>query len=201
MQFISIFLHYSTSYMLKGDEARCNNLAKAAFYPPIYSAFVTFAIGCLLLLTMMLVEKKTIEQNMSKAKEAAETPAGAEVDKIICCVKEAREVEGNYDLLHRAEGGVRMLIGTSFTLLSSPKERHATAKYIYDKEMEIHMSKRGALRCLRRKGWSQKETYALLDHLAKPNCVKKAKHQVSLTPHDFADEEPSARKSYNTQAL
>ena len=171
-----VFLHYSTSYMLKGDEARCNKLAKVAFYPPIYSAFVTMAIGCLLLLTMMLVEKKTKQQNRSKAKEAAETQEGAEVDKIICCVKEARELVGNYDLLHRAEGGVRMLIGTSFTLLSSPKERHATAKYIYDKEMEIHMSKRGALRCLRSKGWSQKETYALLDHVAKPNCVKKTKH-------------------------
>ena len=143
--------------MLKGDEASCNNLAKTAFYPPIYSACVTMAIGCVLLLTMVLVEKKTKDQNGSKAKKAAETPEGAEVDKLICCVKEARELEGNYDLLHRAEGGVRMLIGTSFTLLSSPKERHAAAKYIYDKEMKIHMSKRAALRCLRSKGWSQKE--------------------------------------------
>ena len=174
---ITSYQRYSNT-TATGDESGCNNLAKAAFYPPIYSAFVTMAIGCLLLLTMMLVEKKTKEQNRFQTKKAAETPAGAEVDKIICCVKEARELEGNYDLLHRAEGGVRMLIGTSFTLLSSPKERHATAMYIYDKEMEIHMSKRGALRCLRSKGWSQKETYALLDHVEKPNCVKKAKHQV-----------------------
>ena len=126
--------------MLKGDEASCNNLAKTAFYPPIYSACVTMAIGCVLLLTMVLVEKKTKDQNGSKAKKAAETPEGAEVDKLICCVREARELEGNYDLLHRAEGGVRMLIGTSFTLLSSPKERHAAAKYIYGKEMKIHIS-------------------------------------------------------------
>ena len=97
---------------------------------------------------------------------------------MIRCVKEGREVEGNYDLLHGALGGVRMLIGASFTVLSTPQERHVMAKYILDKEVEIHGSKRKALRCLRSKGWSQKESYQCLDHVESPGCLKKAKHQV-----------------------
>ena len=56
-------------------------------------------------------------------KRAAQREEGAEVDKMIRCVKEGREVEGNYDLLHGAQGGVRMLIGASFTVLSTPQER------------------------------------------------------------------------------
>ena len=97
---------------------------------------------------------------------------------MIRCVKEGREVEGNYNLLHGAQGGVRMLIGASFTVLSTPQERHVMAKYILEKEVEIHGSKRKALRCLRSKGWSQKESYQCLDHVESPGCLKKAKHQV-----------------------
>ena len=105
---------------------------------------------------------------------------------MIRCVKEGREVEGNYDLLHGAQGGVRMLIGASFTVLSTPQERHVMAKYILDKEVEIHGSKRKALRCLRSKGWSQKESYKCVDHVKSPDCLKKTKHQVeSLWPRSI----------------
>ena len=136
------------------------------------------AIGCALLVIMMIIEKCSKEQKAKEAERAAETPEGAEVDKIICCVKEAREIGGNYDLLHKAQGGVRMLIGASFTVLSTPQERHTMAKYIVDKEVEIHKSKRKALRCLRSKGWSLKETHEVLDHVESPNCLKTNKHQV-----------------------
>ena len=71
-----------------------------------------------------------------------------------------------------------MLLGASFTVLSTPQERHVMAKYILDKEVEIHGSKRKALRCLRSKGWSQKESYQCLNHVESPGCLKKAKHQV-----------------------
>ena len=97
---------------------------------------------------------------------------------MIRCVKEEREVEGNYSLLHRAKGGIRMLIGASFTVLSTPQERHVMAKYILQKEVEIHGSKRKALRCLRSKGWSQKESYECLNHMENPGCLKNTKHQV-----------------------
>ena len=100
------------------------------------------------------------------------------MDNIIRCVREARQIEGNYDLLHLAPGGVRMLIGASFTVLATPQERHVMAKYIYDKEVKIHGSRQRALRCLRTKGWSQKETYECLDHVEKPNCFKTKRHQV-----------------------
>ena len=157
-----------------GDEARCNTLAKAAFYPPIYSAAATMAIGCTFLVVLMLVDYSDEGQG-EKGKRASETP---EVDTMIRSVKESREVEGNYDLLHKAQGGVRMLIGASFTVLSTPQERNAMAKYILGKEVEIHKSSGEALRCLRSKGWSQKETFKCLDHVESPGCLKKAKHQV-----------------------
>ena len=157
-----------------GDEARCNTLAKAAFYPPIYSAAATMAIGCTFLVVLMLVDYSE-EGQEEKGKRASEMP---EVDTMIRSVKESREVEGNYDLLHGAQGGVRMLIGASFTVLSTPQERNAMAKYILGKEVEIHKSSGEALRCLRSKGWSQKETFKCLDHVESPGCLKKAKHQV-----------------------
>ena len=126
----------------------------------------------------MVVDTCCREAQGEKAKRAGQRAEGAEVDKMIRCVKEGREVEGNYDLLHRARGGVRMLIGASFTVLSTPQERHVMAKYILHKEVEIHGSKRKALRCLRSKGWSQKESYQCVDHAESPGCLKKAKHQV-----------------------
>ena len=132
----------------------------------------------------MVVDTCCREAQGEKAKRAGQRAEGAEVDKMIRCVKEGREVEGNYDLLHRAQGGVRMLIGASFTFLSTPQERHVMAKYILHKEVEIHGSKRKALRCLRSKGWSQKESYECLDHVESPGCLKKTKYQVkqSLSP-------------------
>ena len=126
----------------------------------------------------MVVDCCCREAQGEKAKRAGQKDEGSEVDKMIRCVKEGRKVEGNYDLLHGALGGVRMLIGASFTFLSTPQERHVMAKYILDKEVEIHGSKRKALRCLRSKGWSQKESYQCVDHAESPGCLKKAKHQV-----------------------
>ena len=131
----------------------------------------------------MVVDTYCREAQGEKAKRAGQRADGAEVDKMIRCVKEGREVEGNYDLLHRAQGGVRMLIGASFTVLSTPQERHMMAKYILEKEEEMHGSRRRALRCLRSKGWSQKESYECLNHVESPGCLKKTKHQVEKTPH------------------
>ena len=130
------------------------------------------------MVVLMVVDSCCREAQGEKAKREAQRAEGAEVDKMIRCVKETREVEGNYDLLHRTQGGVRMLIGASFTVLSTPQERHVMAKYIYDKEVKIHGSRHRALRCLRTKGWSQKETYECLDHVEKPNCFKTKRHQV-----------------------
>ena len=118
------------------------------------------------------------EAQGEKAEGGAQTIVGAEVDKMIRCVMEEREVEGNYDLLHGAQGGVRMLIGASFTVLSTPHEWHVMAKYILHKEVQAHGNQRKALRCLRSKGWSQKESYECLDNVESPNCLKKIKHQV-----------------------
>ena len=163
---------------IKGDESRCNTLAKTAFYPPIYIAVMTGSIGCTFLVVLMVVDSNCRKAQWEKAKIGAQSAEGAEVDNMIRCVKEGREVEGNYDLLHRAQGGVRMLIGASFTVLSTPQERHMMAKYILEKEVEMHGSRRRALRCLRSKGWSQKESYECLNHVESPGCLKKTKHQV-----------------------
>ena len=161
----------------KGDEVDCNILAKAAFYPPIYSAVVTLVIGCTLLLVKMIADNSK-EKKREREKKSAVSPEGSEVDKMIRCAAEAREVEGNYNVLHATPGGVRMLIGTSFAVLQTPQEKHAMAKYIFDKEVEIHKSRIRALRCLRSKGWSQRETSDLLENVAKPNFLKKVKYQV-----------------------
>ena len=71
-----------------------------------------------------------------------------------------------------------MLIGAAFAVLETPKERHLMSQYIFQQELDIHKSRGRALRCLRRKCWSQKETFDLIDHVAEPNCLKKAKHKV-----------------------
>ena len=133
---------------------------------------------------MMVVEKCKKQPKQPRLSRMPATAEGAEVDNIIRCVREARQVEGNYDLLHLVPGGVRMLIGASFTVLATPQERHVMAKYILEKEMEIHGSRQKALRCLRSKGWSQKESYECLYHAESPDCLKKAKYQVkqSLSP-------------------
>ena len=130
------------------------------------------------MVVLMVVDRARREAQGEKAKREAQRAEGAEVDKMIRCVKEGREVESNYNLLHGAQGGVRMLIGASFTVLSTPQERHVMAKYILEKEIEIHGSRRKPLRCLRSKGWSQKESYECLDHVESPGCLKKTKHQV-----------------------
>ena len=162
----------------KGDESDCNNLAKAAFYPPIYSAVATMAIGCTLLVVKMIVESCCKEKKVVKTKKEAESPEGAEVDKLIRCAAKGTQLEGNYNLLHQETGGVRMLIGAAFAVLETPQERHLLSRYIYQQELDIHKSRGKALRCLRSKCWSQKETFDLIDHVAEPNCLKKAKHKV-----------------------
>ena len=137
------------------------------------------AVGCVVLLTMMIVEMFTKNQRGAESKRTAKTPEGAEVDKIIRCVMEGREIFGNYDLLHKTKGGVHMLIGAAFTLLSTPKERCAMARYIFDQELQLHgLANREILRCLRSKGWSNKETSKLLDHLEEPGCLKKTEYWV-----------------------
>ena len=145
----------------------------------------------------MVMDSYCREAHGEKAKREAQRAEGAEVDKMIRCVKEGREVEGNYSLLHGAQGGVRMLIGASFTVLSTPQERHVMAKYILEKEVEMHGSRRRALRCLRSKGWSQKESYECLDHVESPGCLKKTKHQVEL----YFGNQAISHSSHNTKIL
>ena len=161
-----------------GDESGCNTLAKQAFYPPIYSAVATMAIGCTLLVVKMVVESCCKEKKVVKIKKEAESPEGAEVDKLIRCATKGTQLEGNYILLHQETGGVRMLVGAAFAVLETPQERHLLSKYIFQQELDIHKSRGRALRCLRSKCWSQKETFDLIDHVAEPNCLKKAKHKV-----------------------
>ena len=131
-------------------------------------------------MTMMIVEMFTKKRRGAESRRAVKTPEGAEVDKIIRCVMEGREIYGNYDLLHKTKGGVHMLIGAAFTLLSTPKERCTMARYIFDQESQLHgrANKNKVLRCLRSKGWSNKETSELLDHLEEPGCLKKTEYWV-----------------------
>ena len=58
-----------------------------------------------------------------------------------------------------------MLIGTVFTFLSSPEEKHNAASYIFNREVRLHGSKVKATRCLRAKGWSEKGTADLLGNI------------------------------------
>ena len=126
----------------------------------------------------MIVEIFTKKRRGAESRRTAKTPEGSEVDKIIRCVMEGREISGNYDLLHKTKGGVHMLIGAAFTLLSTPKERCAMARYIFSQELQLHGRAKEVLRCLRSKGWSNKETSELLDHLEEPGCLKKTEYWV-----------------------
>ena len=64
---------------LTARRSRCNTLAKAAFYPPIYSAVTTGAIGCTILVVLMVVDCCCREAQGEKAKREAQTAEGAEV--------------------------------------------------------------------------------------------------------------------------
>ena len=124
-------------------------MAKAAFYPPIYSAVATMVIGSVILVTLIILEKYVKGPKGEKGKEVAKTVIGIEVDNIVHELSNGREVTANYDLLHRTKGGLRMLIGTVFTFLSTPEEKHAAATYIFNQEVRIHRSKAKAAKCLR----------------------------------------------------
>ena len=138
-------------------------------------------IGSAILVTLIILEKYVKGPKGEKEKEVTKTAIGIEVDNIVHELSNRGEVSGNYDLLHRTKGGLRMLIGTVFTFLSTPEEKHAAATYIFNQEVRIHGSKVMATKCLRAKGWSQKGTADLLENIQQPNCLKRAKYKVSLS--------------------
>ena len=144
-------------------------------------------IGSVILVTLIILEKYSNGTKGEKAKEVTKTAIEIEVDNIVHELSNRGEVSGNYDLLHRTKGGLRMLIGTVFTFLSTPEEKHAAATYIFNQEVRIHRSKAKATKCLRAKGWSEKETADILENIQQPHCLKRAKYQVAhFIPSDFA---------------
>ena len=136
-------------------------------------------IGSAILVTLIILEKYVKGPKGEKEKEVAKTVIEIEVDNIVHELSNGRDVTANYDLLHRTKGGLRMLIGTVFTFLSTPEEKHAAATYIFNQEVRIHRSKVKATKCLRAKGWSEKGTADLLENIQQPNCLKRAKYQVT----------------------
>ena len=132
---------------------------------------------------MIILEKYVKGPKGAEVVEVAKTAIGIEVDKILHqLVSKGVKVTGNYDLLYKTRGGIRMLIGTVFTFLSTPEERNAAATYIFNQEVKIHGSKFKATRCLRAKGWSEKGAADLLENIQQPNFLKRAKYQVTHSP-------------------
>ena len=101
------------------------------------------------MVTLIILEKYVKGPKGEKEKEVAKTVIEIEEDNIVHELSNGREVTANYDLLHRTKGGLRMLIGTVFTFLSTPEEKHAAATYIFNQEVRIHRSKAKAAKCLR----------------------------------------------------
>ena len=84
-----------------------------------------------------------------------------------------------YRKLHRIDGGIKLLAGTGFCLLSTPTQLHILAELIYTKEKEIHDDNdEEALRCMRRKGHSSREITLCLDHIQPPGCLKKIEYHL-----------------------
>ena len=138
-------------------------------------------IGSFVIAALIIREKYFQGTKGEKVKEVKKTAIEIEVDIIIQQLNNGREVTAKYNFLHSTKGGLRMLIGTAFTFLSTPEEKHAAATYIFNQEVRIHGSKVKATKCLRAKGWSQKGTADLLENIKQPNCLKKAKYKVSLS--------------------
>ena len=97
--------------------------------------------------------------------------------------------EGNhqYKLLHDIEGGVGLLVGSGFCLLSAPEERHRLAKLVFDEEERIHKTEdeNEILLCLRSKCHSNAESALCLDHRAPPGIIKKVVYNIVRWPTDW----------------
>ena len=58
------------------------------------------------------------------------------VDSIISSIMSNRTLDQDYNLLHECNGGIRLLMGTGFTLLSTPEIYHILATATKDEEVE-----------------------------------------------------------------
>ena len=98
----------------------------------------------------------------------------------------AKERDALYQKLHRIDGGVRLLTGTGFRLLSTPTERHILADFIFTTEKKLHDDDdEKALRCMRTKGNSTREMAICVDNVRSPGCLKKTEHYLIEKPMNW----------------
>ena len=125
-----------------------------------------------------------------------EMTAKAQVDDLIRSVLNTETEEGRaenteegrgendrtnqYRELHEIDGGIRLLTGSGFCLLSTPNQRHRLARLISTEEKKIHGSDEEAVRCMRKKGHSSKEMALCLDSVQPPGKLKTMDYAMQL---------------------
>ena len=120
-----------------------------------------------------------VDQIIGHVRKTSKKEKNAVEDEKANSQKEARRTNENgedeqYRALHEIKGGVKLLVETGYTLLSTAEERHTLSKFIFGEEKKIHnKSDEEAKVCLRTKGHSSRTTALCLDHLQPPGRLKR----------------------------
>ena len=162
-----------------GDELGCKGgLASAAFYPPLTCAAFVLLGGIML----QILRQAHMWRHQSSKDEITPTRTvkGVQlvIDSIINSIVKNRTIDQDYKLLHQCNGGIKLLVGTGFTLLSSPEDYHILATFVKDNEMEIHGNRKDMLRCLRKKAGSDLATQSCLSYMEAPGTAPKIKSKI-----------------------
>ena len=183
-----------------GDEVDCKKLADQTLYPSITATLA----ACVASVVAEIIVKCT-KRKKSKTIERIRRPEAEDiVDRIMRHIlqigtettneeelsdirrQDEQGIANQYRKLHdTVSGGIRLLSGSGFCLLSTPNERHNLAKFIWTEENKIHKSEEEVRQCLRRKGCSSKEMAICLDHIEPPGCWKKLKYKVVEQPMNW----------------
>ena len=149
------------------DEQFCPWFSSTSIRVPIYCTLVMMALGILLYFVHMLATSETEdppdERSMTEVMSAVDSLVGGSMSNGVI------NAEETYSLIHGTPGGVRMLIGSAFTFLINPQERHQIAKLIKQEEEKIHESDIDDwTTCLRLKTGNDNATQHFLDSLQPP---------------------------------
>ena len=175
------------------DEENCSFVVSPSIELPIYTTLVVMSLGFVLFVAQKAFTRKTGSSNFSPDKRAStRTDLEVAVDTIVEKIRGQNDnpEDSLYEVVHSSAGGLRMLLGSSFTFLQCPNLRHRLALWVLRQEERLHCSDNGINgkafglcrqwhRCLRSKAGSNKGTEALFDSLQPPGTVKKLKFRAA----------------------
>ena len=175
------------------DEKNCSSIVSPSIEFPIYTTLVVLSLGFILFVAQKVFTRKTGSSDFSPDKRAStRTDLEVAVDTILENFSQNDNPEDSlYDVVHSSAGGLKMLLGSSFTFLQCPTLRHHFALWVLQQEERLHHCSDNGIyrkapslcrqwhRCLRSKAGSNKGTEALFDSLQPPGIVKKLKFRAA----------------------